>query len=70
MREIPRDAVFLAGRAHAAYRARGGTRGGVLADFLVGAHAAIAGCPLLTRDRGRYATYFPSLVLVSPGKQG
>lgn len=69
MREIPREALFLAGRAHAAYRARSGTRSGVLADFLVGSLAAVAGCPLLTRDRRPYAAYFPSLVLVSPGRR-
>ena len=66
MLEMPRDALFLAGRAHAAYRNRGGSRAGVLADFMVGAHAAVAGCPLLTRDRRRYAAYFPSLTLVAP----
>ncbi|MEO8132491.1 MAG: type II toxin-antitoxin system VapC family toxin [Betaproteobacteria bacterium] len=66
MREIPREALFLAGRAHVAYRSRGGTRTGVLADFMVGAHAAVVGCPLLTRDRRRYAAYFPSLTLVAP----
>lgn len=66
MREMPRDALFLAGRAHAAYRSRGGLRTGILADFMVGAHAAVAGCPLLTRDRRRYAAYFPSLALVTP----
>ncbi len=65
-REMPRDALFLAGRAHAAYRSRGGLRTGVLADFMVGAHAAVAGCPLLTRDRRRYAAYFPTLALMVP----
>ncbi len=66
MREMPRDALFLAGRAQAAYRSRGGVRSGVLADFMIGAHAAVAGCPLLTRDRRRCAAYFPSLTLVTP----
>ena len=66
MREIPRDALYLAGRAHAAYRSRGGLRTGVLADFMVGAHAAVVACPLLTRDRRRYAAYFPTLALVTP----
>jgi predicted nucleic acid-binding protein len=69
MREMPRDALFLAGRAHAAYRSRGGIRTGILADFMVGAHAAVADCPLLTRDRRRYAAYFPSLSLVTPGSR-
>ena len=66
MREIPRDALFLAGRAHAAYRKRGGTRAGVLADFLVGAHAAVLQIPLLTRDVARFSGYFPTVKLVSP----
>jgi predicted nucleic acid-binding protein len=66
VREFPRDALFLAGRAHAAYRRRGGTRAGVLADFLVGAHAAILQVPLLTRDTARFRAYFPTLTLVSP----
>jgi predicted nucleic acid-binding protein len=66
MRECPRDALFLAGRAHAAYRRRGGTRAGVLADFLVGAHAAVLRIPILTRDVARFRAYFPTVKLVSP----
>ena len=66
MREFPRDAMFLAGRAHAAYRRRGGTRAGVLADFLVGAHAAVLQAPILTRDVTRFRAYFPTVRLVSP----
>ena len=66
VREIPRDALFLAGRAHAAYRTRGGTRAGVLADFLVGAHAAVLQIPILTRDVARFRAYFPTVRLVSP----
>jgi predicted nucleic acid-binding protein len=66
VREFPRDALFLAGCAHAAYRRRGGTRAGVLADFLVGAHAAVLQIPILTRDTARFRTYFPTLTLVSP----
>ncbi len=64
--ELPRDALFLAGRAHAAYRRRGGTRAGVLADFLVGAHAAVLRIPILTRDVSRFRAYFPTINLVSP----
>ena len=66
VREFPRDAMFLAGRAHAAYRRRGGTRAGVLADFLVGAHAAVLQIPILTRDVARFRAYFPTVKLVSP----
>lgn len=66
LREVPRDALFLAGRAHAAYRRRGGTRAGVLSDFLVGAHAAVLPVPILTRDVGRFRAYFPTVKLVSP----
>ena len=66
VREFPRDTMFLAGRAHAAYRRRGGTRAGVLADFLVGAHAAVLQIPILTRDVARFRAYFPTVKLVSP----
>jgi predicted nucleic acid-binding protein len=63
----PRPALFLAGKAFQRYRRAGGTRTGVLPDFFIGAHAAIQGWPLLTRDIGRYRTYFPRLRLISPG---
>lgn len=66
LREFSRDAMFLAGRAHAVYRRRGGTRSGVLADFLVGAHAAVLQIPILTRDVARFRAYFPTVKLVSP----
>ncbi|MGB5082169.1 MAG: type II toxin-antitoxin system VapC family toxin [Burkholderiales bacterium] len=66
LRELPLDALFLAGRAHAAYRKRGGTRAGVLADFLVGAHAAVLRIPILTRDVARFRAYFPTVKLASP----
>jgi len=62
----PRQALFLAAKAFAAYRARGGRRTGVLPDFFIGAHAAILGAPLLTRDPRRYRTYFPTLELIAP----
>ena len=64
--ELPRRALFLASRAHVVYRRRGGTRPMVLADFLIGAHAAIAGAPVLTRDRSRFESYFPTLEVVAP----
>ena len=66
--EIPREALFLAGKAFQRYKARGGTRTGVLPDFFIGAHAAVLGVPLLTRDARRYRDYFPKLELLAPGK--
>ncbi len=63
---IPREALFLAGRAFLNYRKRRGTKSGVLPDFFIGAHAAVAGIPLLTRDTGRYKSYFPTLKLIAP----
>lgn len=63
---LPWAAAFLAGKAFHAYRQRGGARRSPLPDFYIGAHAAIAGYKLLTRDRGRYATYFPTVELISP----
>lgn len=63
---IPREALFLAGKAFVNYRRRRGGKDGVLPDFFIGAHAAVAGCALLTRDVARYRTYFPSVRLISP----
>ncbi|HZA67844.1 MAG TPA: PIN domain-containing protein [Geminicoccaceae bacterium] len=65
--EIPRAALFLAGKAFQAYRARGGTRTGVLPDFFIGAHAVVEGIALLTRDARRYRGYFPTIMLITPG---
>ncbi len=67
MAPIPREALFLAGKVFQRYRAGGGSRTGVLPDFFIGAHAAVADLPLLTRDVRRYRTYFPTLSLVAPG---
>lgn len=64
--ELPRPALFLAGKAFAQYRRRGGTKANVLPDFFIGAHAAVARWPVLTRDAGRYASYFPTVALVTP----
>jgi predicted nucleic acid-binding protein len=64
--ELPRPALFLAGKAFARYRKQGGTKHNVLADFFIGAHAAVSGARLLTRDAGRYQTYFPSVELITP----
>jgi predicted nucleic acid-binding protein len=62
----PRSAPFLAGKAFQRYRTAGGTRTGVLPDFFIGAHAAIEVWPLLTRDAGRYRSYFPKVTLIAP----
>ncbi len=64
--DLPWAAAFLAGRAHVTYRQRGGARARTLPDFLIGAHAAVSGLVLLTRDARRYATYFPSVAVLSP----
>ena len=66
LEEIPTEASFLAGHAHAAYRRAGGSRQAVLPDFLIGAHAAVTRRPLLTRDPRRIATYIPGTELISP----
>jgi hypothetical protein len=66
LEEIPREALFLAGKAFLMYSRRQGTKTGVLPDFYIGAHAAVAGCPILTRDAGRYRSYFPTVRLISP----
>ncbi len=64
--DLPREAAFVAGKAFVLYRRRGGTKSSVLADFFIGAHAAVLGCPLLTRDPRKYATYFPGVTLIAP----
>ncbi len=64
--EIPREALFLAGKAFLAYRKQGGIRTGVLPDFFIGAHAAVMELPLLTRETARYRTYFPGVALITP----
>jgi predicted nucleic acid-binding protein len=66
LEEIPRPALFLAGKAFAQYRKQGGKANNVLADFFIGSHAAVLGCPLLTRDAKRYQTYFPRVKLFTP----
>jgi predicted nucleic acid-binding protein len=63
---LPWSAAFLAGKAFLDYRRQGGTRSSTLPDFFVGAHAAVDDLALLTRDAGRYRTYFPTVRLVAP----
>jgi predicted nucleic acid-binding protein len=64
---IPYEAAFLAGKCFLVYRQRGGAKRSLLPDFFIGAHAAVAGYRLLTRDAARYRSYFPRLVLIAPG---
>ena len=63
---IPYEAAFLAGKSFLAYQRREGTKRSPLPDFFIGAHAAVAGYRLLTRDAARYRTYFPKLPLITP----
>jgi predicted nucleic acid-binding protein len=63
---LPWEAAFLAAKAFLEYRHRGGTKTSTLPDFFIGAHAAIAGMTLLTRDVRRYRTYFPKLRIIAP----
>ena len=66
MLELPRPALFLAGKAFVRYRRQRGTKSNVLADFFIGAHAAVSRYPLLTRDTQRYTGYFSDVKLISP----
>ena len=65
---IPAAAAFLAGHAHAEYRRSGQAREAILPDFLTGAHAAVTGRPLLTRDPRRVGTYIPGARLIAPAR--
>jgi len=64
--QLPYGAAFRAGRAFLRYRRTGGTRSSPLPDFFIGAHAEADNLTLLTRDAGRYRSYFPSVTLVTP----
>lgn len=66
LRAPSRAALYLAGQARSMYRRRGGNRSGLLPDFVIGAHAADLGCPILTRDTTRFRSYFPKLQLICP----
>jgi hypothetical protein len=63
---LPWDAAFLAGKCFLKYRQSGGKKTSPLPDFFIGAHAAVTGMALITRDASRYRTYFPRIRLVSP----
>ena len=63
---LPFEAGFLAAKAFQQYRKHAGTRAGTLPDFFIGAHSAVSGLPLLTRDPQRYTKYFPKVKLITP----
>ncbi|MEI6226057.1 MAG: type II toxin-antitoxin system VapC family toxin [Deltaproteobacteria bacterium] len=63
---LPYEAAFLAGKVFLEYRRRGGRSRSPLPDFYIGAHAAVCGHRLLTRDATRYRTYFPRLDIIAP----
>jgi hypothetical protein len=63
---LPYEACFLAGKCFLKYRKQGGQKTSPLPDFLIGAHAAVKQWTLITRDKGRYTTYFPSVTLITP----
>ncbi len=65
-RHIPLEAAFLAGKCFVKYRRLGGEKKSPLPDFIIGAHASVERMPLITRDVGRYKTYFPTLKLICP----
>jgi len=69
MLPIPREALFLAGKAFLKYRKQKGRKASPLPDFFIGAHAAIANLGLLTRDVSRIKTYFPTVMILSPKQQ-
>ena len=64
--EIPREALFLTGKAFLKYRRSKGTKNSPLPDFFIGAHASVAKFSLITRDVAKYKTYFPQIDLVTP----
>ncbi len=65
-KSLPKEALFLAGKAFLQYKKRKGAKTNVLPDFFIGAHAAVSGYQLISRDKGRFSTYFPSVDLIIP----
>ncbi len=66
MKSLPKEALFLAGKVFLQYKKRKGTKTNVLPDFLIGAHAAVSGYRLITRDKGRFSSYYPHVELIMP----
>ena len=67
--EIPREALFLAGKVFLKYRKNKGTKNAPLPDFFIGAHATMSRFDLITRDSAKYKTYFPQVKLIVPSKE-
>lgn len=66
MLEIPKEALFLAGKAYLKYKKRKGTKRTPFPDFFIGAQAAVQNLDLITRDVSRYQSYFPTVKLITP----
>ena len=66
MLEIPKEALFLAGKAYLKYKKRKGVKRTPLPDFFIGAQAAVLNLDLITRDVSRYRSYFPTVRLITP----
>ncbi|MBL3591313.1 MAG: PIN domain-containing protein [gamma proteobacterium endosymbiont of Lamellibrachia anaximandri] len=64
--EIPREALFLTGKAYLKYRKNKGTKNSPLPDFFIGAHVSVEKFDLITRDTNKYSTYFPQVKLIHP----
>lgn len=63
---LPYEAAFLAGKAFLTHQRRGGEKRSPMPEFYIGAHAAVSGFRLLTRDAARYRTYFPRIEIIAP----
>jgi predicted nucleic acid-binding protein len=63
---LPWEAAFIAGKVFRVYRRRGGLKTAPLPDFYIGAHAAVQGMHILTRDPKRYTSYFPAVKIIEP----
>lgn len=63
---LPWNAAFLAGKVFLSYRKKGGLKTAPMPDFYIGAHAAVNGMHIITRDPRRYRSYFPGVVLIEP----
>ncbi len=65
--QMPKESLFLAGKAFVKYRKLKSNKVSPLSDFFIGAHAAVGKFDILTRDMPRFKTYFPTVNLISPG---